>query len=109
MQVSVVGLDIAKQVFQVHAAHAEGRPIVQVRLRRAQVLEYFRALPPCLVGMEACATARHWARELITLGQAVRLMPPSSVKPYVKRSKTNAADAEAIAERSRGRRCASCR
>lgn len=98
MQISVVGLDIAKQVFQVHAANSEGHPVAQVRLRRAQVLDYFRALPPCLVGMEACATAHHWARELMALGHAVRLMPPSYVKPYVKRNKTDAADAEAIAE-----------
>jgi transposase len=98
MQINVVGLDIAKQVFQVHAADAHGRTVAQVRLRRAQVLEYFRALPPCLVGMEACATSHHWARELISLGHVVRLMPPAYVKPYVKRNKTDAADAEAIAE-----------
>lgn len=98
MQISVVGLDIAKQVFQVHATDTEGRPVAQVKLRRAQVLDYFRALPPCLVGIEACATAHHWARELIALGHTVRLMPPAYVKPYVKRNKTDAADAEAIAE-----------
>ncbi|AOO84968.1 IS110 family transposase [Bosea vaviloviae] len=98
MQISVVGLDIAKQVFQVHAADVEGRPVAQLKLRRAQVLDYFRALPPCLIGMEACATAHHWARELSALGHAVRLMPPAYVKPYVKRNKTDAADAEAIAE-----------
>ncbi|HTG37597.1 IS110 family transposase [Sphingomonas sp.] len=98
MQISIIGLDIAKQVFQVHAADAEGRRVAQVRLRRAQVLDYFRDLPPCLVGMEACATAHHWARELIALGHEVKLMPPAYVKPYVKRNKTDAADAEAIAE-----------
>ena len=98
MQISVVGLDIAKQVFQVHAADVEGRPVAQLKLRRAQVLDYFRALPPCLIGIEACATAHHWARELSALGHAVRLMPPAYVKPYVKRNKTDAADAEAIAE-----------
>jgi len=96
MQISVVGLDIAKQVFQVHATDTEGRPVAQVKLRRAQVLDYFRALPPCLVGIEACAPAHPWAREL--LGYTVRLMPPAYVKPYVKRKKTDAADAEAIAE-----------
>lgn len=64
MQISVVGLDIAKQVFQVHAADVDGRPVAQLGLRRAQVLDYFRALPPCLVGMEACATAHHWTRDL---------------------------------------------
>jgi len=98
MQIKVVGLDIAKQVFQVHAADIEGRPVAKLRLRRAQVLEYFRSLPPCLVGIEACATAHHWARELMALGHDVRLMPPGYVKPYVKRNKTDAADAEAIAE-----------
>lgn len=98
MQISVIGLDIAKQAFQVHAADIEGRAVAQVKLRRAQVLDYFRGLKPCLVGMEACATAHHWARELLALGHEVRLMPPAYVKPYVKRNKTDAADAEAIAE-----------
>lgn len=98
MQISIIGLDIAKQVFQVHAADAEGHRVSQVRLRRAQVLDYFSELPPCLIGMEACATAHHWARELIALGHEVKLMPPAYVKPYVKRNKTDAADAEAIAE-----------
>jgi transposase len=98
MQISNVGLDIAKHVFQVHAADAEGRTVGQIGLRRAQVLDYFRALPPSLVGMEACATAHHWARVLIALGHEVRLIPPAYVKPYVKRNKTDAADAEAIAE-----------
>jgi transposase len=98
MQVSIIGLDIAKHVFQVHAVDAEGHAVAQVRLRRAQVLDYFAKVRPCLVGMEACATAHHWARELVGLGHEVRLMPPAYVKPYVKRNKTDAADAEAIAE-----------
>ncbi len=98
MQIRVIGLDIAKHVFQVHAVDADGRAVVQRRLRRGQVLDYFRALPPCLVGLEACATAHYWARELIGLGHEVKLMPPAYVKPYVKRGKTDAADAEAIAE-----------
>lgn len=98
MQISVIGLDIAKQVFQVHAADAAGRTVAQIKLRRAQVLDYFRALPPCLVGLEACATAHYWARELGALGHSVRLMPPAYVKPYVRRNKTDAADAQAIAE-----------
>ena len=68
MQINIVCLDIAKQVFQVHGSDTSGRPVAQVRLRRAQVLDYFRSLPPCLVGMEACATAHHWARELMALG-----------------------------------------
>ena len=98
MQISVIGLDIAKQVFQVHAADAAGRTVAQIKLRRAQVLDYFRALPPCLVGLEACATAHYWARELSAFGHTVRLMPPAYVKPYVKRNKTDAADAQARAE-----------
>ena len=98
MQINVVGLDIAKHVFQVHAADKSGRPVAQMRLRRAQLLDYFRSLPRSLVGMEACASAHHWARELMALGHDVRLMPPGYVKPYVKRNKTDAADAEAIAE-----------
>lgn len=98
MQISVVGLDIAKQVFQVHAADAAGRTVAQIKLRRAQVLDYFQALPTCLVGLEACATAHYWARELSALGHTVRLMPPAYVKPYVRRNKTDAADAQAIAE-----------
>ncbi|ODA93301.1 transposase [Mesorhizobium sp. SEMIA 3007] len=98
MQISVIGLDIAKQVFQVHAADAAGRTVAQIKLRRAQVLDYFRALPPCVVGLEACATAHYWARELSAIGHSVRLMPPAYVKPYVRRNKTDAADAQAIAE-----------
>ena len=98
MQINVIGFDIAKHVFQVHAADNGGQAVAQIRLRRAQVLDYFRSLPPCLVGMEACATAHHWARELMALGHDVRLMPPGYVKAYVKRNKTDAADAEAIAE-----------
>ncbi|MBS4073034.1 MAG: IS110 family transposase [Algoriphagus sp.] len=98
MQISVIGLDIAKQVFQVHAADAAGRTVAQIKLRRAQVLDYFQALPPCFVGLEACATAHYWARELSAVGHTVRLMPPAYVKPYVKRNKTDAADAQAIAE-----------
>jgi transposase len=98
MQINVIGFDIAKHVFQVHAADNSGQAVAQIRLRRAQVLDYFRSLSPCLVGMEACATAHHWARELMALGHDVRLMPPGYVKAYVKRNKTDAADAEAIAE-----------
>ena len=82
MPISVIGFDIAKQFFQVHAIDAEGRVVAQVKLRRTQVLDYFRSLSPCLVGMEACATAHFWARELFALGHEVRLMPPAYVKPY---------------------------
>jgi transposase len=79
---ATVGLDIAKQIFQVHAADKAGRTLAQVRLRRGQVLDYFRELPSCLIGMEACATAHYWARALIALGHDVRLMPPAYVKPF---------------------------
>lgn len=96
--ISVVGLDLAKNVFQVHALNEKGEAVVRRSLRRGAVLKFFAGLPPCLVGMEACASAHHWARELSAIGHDVRLMPPHYVKPYVKRGKTDAADAEAIAE-----------
>ncbi len=98
MQVSTIGLDIAKNVFQVHGIDAAEKVVVRKQLRRRQVLEFFNALPPCLVGMEACATAHYWARELTKLGHRVRLMPAKDVKAYVKRNKNDAADAEAICE-----------
>jgi transposase len=98
MQVTTIGLDLAKHVFQVHGVDAEGQPLLRRRLRRSEVIAFFAGLPSCLIGMEACATAHHWARELGRLGHRVRLMPPSYVKPYVKRGKTDAADAEAICE-----------
>lgn len=94
----IIGLDLAKSVFQVHGVDAEGRAIVRRQLRRSQVLAFFERLRPCLVGMEACSGAHHWARELSGLGHEVRLMPPAYVKPYVKRGKTDAADAAAICE-----------
>ena len=96
--VSTVGLDIAKNVVQVHGVDEKGKVFVRRQLRRGQVLKYFAKLPPCLIGMEACATAHHWARELRNLGHEVRLMPARYVKPYVKRNKNDAADAEAICE-----------
>ena len=97
-EVSTIGLDLAKNVFQVHGIDAQGEVLVRRQLRRAEVLPFFAKLAPCLVGMEACGTAHHWGRELIKLGHTVRLMPPAYVKAYVKRGKTDAADAEAIAE-----------
>src|SRR4051795_12915726 len=97
-EITTVGLDLAKQVFQVHGVDAEGATIVRKQLRRAQVLAFFSRLPPCLVGLEACATAHYWARELRALGHEVRLMPAQYVKAYVKRNKHDAADAEAICE-----------
>ena len=98
MQISTIGLDIAKNVFQVHGIDAAEKVVVRKRLRRRQVLEFFKALPRCLIGMEACATAHYWARELTKLGHEVRLMPAKDVKAYVKRNKNDAADAEAICE-----------
>src|SRR6516225_4040943 len=96
--VTTIGLDIAKSVFQVHGIDAAGNVIIRRRLKRRHVLAFFQRLPPCVVGIEACATSHHWSRELKALGHAVRLMPPAYVKPYVKRQKNDAADAEAICE-----------
>jgi transposase len=96
--VTTIGLDIAKSVFQVHGIDAEGGVLIRRKLKRRHVLAFFEKLPPCLVGIEACATSHHWSRELTALGHSVRLMPPAYVKPYVKRQKNDAADAEAICE-----------
>jgi transposase len=93
--ITTIGLDLAKNVFQVHAV---GNVVVRKRPRRGQVLAFFAGVPPCLVGLEACATAHHWARELIALGHDARLMPTNYVKAYVKRNKHDSADAEAIRE-----------
>ena len=97
-EVSTIGLDIAKSVFQLHGVDAEGAAALRRQLRRAKVLPFFAKLPPCPVGIEACASSHHWARALQALGHTVRLMPPAYVKPYVKRQKNDAADAEAICE-----------
>ena len=93
-----IGVDIAKSVFQIHGVDAEGEPVIRRQLRRRQVLPFFKKHPPCLVGIEACATAHHWGREIAALGHEVRLMPARYVKAYVKRNKNDAADAEAICE-----------
>jgi transposase len=98
MQPTTIGIDIAKSVFQLHGVDASGIVVLSRRLGRGQMIKVFAKLSPCLVGMEACATAHHWARELNRLGHTVRLMPPSYVKAYVKRSKNDAADAAAICE-----------
>jgi transposase len=97
-EVSTVGLDIAKSVFQVHCVSSGSTVIVRRQLKRRQVVAFFSSLKPCLIGIEACATGHYWARELVKLGHNVRLMPPRYVKPYVKRNKNDAADAEAICE-----------
>ena len=96
--VTTIGLDIAKSVFQVHGVDAEGHVVIRRQLKRRYVMTFFRKLPPCLVGVEACASSHHWSRELQALGHTVRLMPPAYVKPYVKRHKNDATDAEAICE-----------
>ena len=98
MDISTIGLDLAKSVFQVHGVDGSGVVVIRKTLRRAQVLPFFAKLPRCLVGMEACGTSHHWAREIAKFGHDVRLMPARYVKPYVKRGKNDAADAEGICE-----------
>src|SRR6202163_463991 len=96
--VTTIGLDIAKSVFQVHGVDAQGKVVIRRQLKRRYVLAFFKRLAPCLIGIEACASSHHWSRELKALGHTVRLMPPAYVKPYVKRQKNDAPDAEAICE-----------
>src|SRR5689334_12063134 len=98
MKVTTVGVDLAKNVFQIHAVDERGKVIVRKQLKRDQVAAFFAKLEPCLVGMEACASAHHWARKLQSFGHTVRLIAPQFVKPYVKANKNDAADAEAICE-----------
>ena len=96
--ITTIGLDIAKSVFQVHGVDAGGQVVIRRQLKRRYVLAFFQKVPPSLVGIEACASSHHWSRELKALGHNVRLIPPAYVKPYVKRQKNDAADAEAICE-----------
>jgi transposase len=96
--ITTIGLDIAKSVFQIHGVDAAGNVLIRRQLKRRHVLTFFQKLPTCVVGIEACATSHHWSRELKAMGHTVRLMPPAYVKPYVKRQKNDAADAEAICE-----------
>ena len=98
METSTIGLDIAKRVFQAHGADAAGNVVFRKKITRAKLVGFFAALPPCLVAMEACSGAHHWAREFLKLGHEVKLIPPAYVKPFVKRHKNDAADAEAICE-----------
>jgi transposase len=98
MQVTTVGLDLAKHIFQVHGIDQDGQVLIRRQLRRGELIGFFRRLPPCLIGMEACSTAHFWARELAALGHEVRLMPAAYVKPYIKRGKSDALDAEGICE-----------
>ncbi len=90
--VTTIGLDIAKSVFQVHGIDTEGKVAIRQQLKGGRVLAFFKRLPACLVGIEACASSHHWARELMALGHTVKLMPPAYVKPYVKRQKNDAAE-----------------
>jgi transposase len=96
--ITTIGLDIAKSVFQVHGVDTQGNVILRRQLKRRYLLVFFQKLPPCLIGIEACASSHHWSRELQALGHTVRLMPPAYVKPYVKRQKNDTTDAEAICE-----------
>ena len=106
--ITTVGLDIAKSVFQVHCVDANG-DVLRRQLKRRYVLTFFQKLPPCLVGIEACASSHHWSRQLQALGHTVRLMPPAYVKPYVKRQRTMLPTLKQSAKRSPGRTCGSCR
>ena len=98
MEITTIGLDLAKNVFQVHGVNERGKAVLRKQLRRDQVAPFFANLPSCLIGIEACASAHHWARKLQAMGHTVRLMAPQFVKPYVKSNKNDAADAEAICE-----------
>src|SRR6202162_5448340 len=98
MKITTVGIDLAKNVFQVHGIDERGQAVLRKQLRRAQVAVFFGNLPPCVIGMEACASAHHWARTLQRFGHTVRLIAPQFVKPYVKTNKNDVADAEAICE-----------
>jgi transposase len=107
-QANTIGLDIAKQVFQLHGADAAGHVLFRKRIIRRKLLAFLAVQTPCVVAMEACAGAHYWAREIGKLGHTARLIPPAYVKPFVKRQKNDVADAEAILKRRSGRACASC-
>ena len=105
--ITTIGLDIAKSVFQVHGVDAAGQVVVRRQLKRRYVLAFFQKLPPCLIGIEACASSHYWSRELQALGHTVRLMPPAYVKPYVKRQKNDATTPKPFVKRSPGPICGS--
>ena len=107
--ITTIGLDIAKSVFQVHGVDAGGQVIIRRQLKRRHVLAFFQKLPPCLVGIEACASSHHWSREFQALGHTVRLIPPAYVKPYVKRQKNERLTRRPFAKQSPGPTCGSCR
>jgi transposase len=98
MEITTLGIDLAKSVFQLHGVDGSGTVVLQKKPRRGAVLDFLGKLEPCLIGMEACPSSHFWAREIAALGHEVRLIPPNYVKPYVKRQKNDAADAEAICE-----------
>ena len=98
MKITTIGIDLAKNVFQIHGVDDHGKVGLRKKLDRAKVLEFFLKLQPCLIGMEACGSAHYWARKLVAMGHTVKLMAPQFVKPYVKTNKNDAADAEAICE-----------
>ena len=108
-EVTTIGLDLAKRVFQAHGVDAASTVVLERQMRRAELLRFFGKLPRCLIGLEACATAHYWGRELAALGHEVRLIPPHYVKPYVRRNKSDRAMRRPFARRSVGRRCGSCR
>ena len=109
MKITTIGIDLAKNVFQLHGVDAHGKAMLKRQLKRDQVLPFFTNLGACLIGMEAYGSAHHWARKLGKLGHTVKLMSPQFVKPYVKTHKNDAADAEAICEAVARPACASCR
>src|SRR4030067_1840815 len=98
MKITTIGIDLAKEVFQIHGVDTHGKAALRKQLRRSEIAKFFAKLAPCLIGMEACGSAHHWARKLESLGHRVKLMAPQFVKPYVKGNKHDAADAEAICE-----------
>ena len=104
-----IGIDTSKAVFTLHGIDQQDRPVLRINLRRAQLMAFFKKLPPTEIALEACGSSHHWARELTALGHEVRLIPPQYVKPYVKRGKNDRNDAEAICEAAGVRACISCR